>query len=443
MGRTVICIAILVAVMILGELLGGPNSKGAGLAVLFLFLPLLLAVFVFLFGKGFRYRISSGVTIICSIVLFVYMSKTTANTFGGAFLLILYPLICAVLCAVLFVVEWVTRFFKDRGFRGWWSVPLAFFVLLLVCVCYPVVVRHALVFLSKDAKIGITFHVVDSEGRDVPHASVRAAFHTGVFLGISDVTEKAGETDAGGTFFVKQKTHQVSYSVEKEGYYMTQAVLRARRGRRHDIAFVELKPGNQTLKIVLKEKRSPAALYVKTLLLRFPQSGVPYGFDCTIGDLVEPDGTGKITDLIFTYTGEKRGVLNCNYELCVQTVNGGGLIRGSQDKWSVLKSPHTAPESGYVPEVVFWFNRPQDKVRGDSMLGDDEYLLFETYSRGGQSCVRKIYGSMTLGADHDNPSGGGSRFLYFFNPVPGDRRIESDPDKNLFGKQTMNILLQP
>jgi len=55
--------------------------------------------------------------------------------------ILLYPFICAGLFAVLFVLEWLTRFFKDRGFRGWWGVPLAFFALLLVWIFHPVIHR--------------------------------------------------------------------------------------------------------------------------------------------------------------------------------------------------------------------------------------------------------------------------------------------------------------
>jgi len=433
--------------MILGELLGGTrNSKGAGLFVLFLFWPLLLAVFVFIFGRGFRRRISSGLTIICSIILLLYIHKLDSQTSGFAIggYILFYPFICAGLFAVLFAVEWFTRFFKDRGFRGWWGVPFAFFVLLLVCVCYPVVVRYTLIFLSRDAKVGITFHVVDSEGRDVPHASVRATFHTDVFLGISDVTEKAGETSVGGIFFAKQKTHQVSYSVEKDGYYMTQAVLRAKRARRHNAAFVELKSGSQTLKVVLKEKRDPAALYVKHLEIHFPQKGVPYGFDCVIGDLVEPDGKGKTADLIFTHTGERRTGDDFNYELRIETVNDGGFLRGALIPWSEMKSPYTAPESGYDSQMLLWARSIPSVISEDSYLKLNEYLVFETYSRGEQPCVGKIYGELFMNNSHKYPEGGStSYFLYFFNPVPGDRRIESDPDRNLFGKPTKYIELQP
>ena len=296
--------------------------------------------------------------------------------------------------------------------------------------------------LQKGARAKFTVCVVDSTRTPVPGATVEVGFYPHDYT-VRDSNLAVSDGD-GLCAFEGMTTAYVYLKAGKEGYYTTE--------RRHYFYVMctdcvkdgKWQPWGATLELVMKEIRSPAPLYVKyPRSITFPKKGVPCGFDCVAGDLVGPDGAGKTADLIFTFNGEKRAPLDFNYELRVRTANGGGLIRGRLDKWSELKSPHAAPETGYETEMVFRFNRPKDKVRGDSILGDDEYLLFETYSRGEQPCVGKLYGGMLFGEDYDSPERWGTGFLYFFNPVPGDRRLESDPERNLFGRGDMNVLRQP
>ncbi|MCL1920772.1 MAG: carboxypeptidase-like regulatory domain-containing protein [Kiritimatiellaeota bacterium] len=296
----------------------------------------------------------------------------------------------------------------------------------------------------RGAKAKFKILTVDSERTPVPGANVEARFITRYDIPV-DVQKK--ESDENGfCAFEGLSTSVVTLKASKEGYYTTEHehYLFVHNAPWNCVKDGRWQPWDATLELVLKEKRTPTALYVKHLWdIHLPQKRTPYGFDCAAGDLVEPDGKGKTADLIFTFIGERRSNLDFDYELRVQTVNGGGLIRGALDKWSELKSPHVAPEVEYAQEVVFRVHHTPDKILEDSKLTNNEYLLFETYSRGEEPCVGKIYGSMPFCEDSKNPEGGWLRLLYFFNPVPGDRRVESDPRKNLFGGIPATVECQP
>ncbi|MCL2104698.1 MAG: hypothetical protein FWH21_06560 [Kiritimatiellaeota bacterium] len=292
--------------------------------------------------------------------------------------------------------------------------------------------------LKRGVKAKFNLRVLDSMRTPVPDVDVDVQF-----IAWENNTSHQATSDGDGLCSFEGVTMAyVLIKATKDGYYTTkyQHYFDVAMAPYNCVKDGRWQPWDATLELVLKEKRNPAALYVKYRRgIVLPKKGVPYGFDFAVGDLVEPDGRGKVADLIFTYTAENRSIQECNRELRVQTVNGGGLIRDKRDKWSELQSSYTAPEAGYEPEIVFRLIQIPGKIVEDSKLKLTEYLLFETYSRGEQPCVGKIYGEMLFGETYQNPDGGSTGFLYFFNPVPGDRRIESDPDRNLFGRSSANI----
>lgn len=96
---------------------------------------------------------------------------------------------------------------------------------------------------------------------------------------------------------------------------------------------------------------------------------------------------------------------------------------------SELKLPHDAPESGYFPtrryeadtrgprkekRDVGYFLRTRVKLDADGEIISAHYA--------------KIYGDFRF-----DPRGAVS-FTYYFNPVPNDRNLEFDPQRNLFPK---------
>ena len=390
---------------------------------------ILLPIAGLVLGNGFRWRVSSGLSIIGCVGLYVYFYRTQSM------LILAYPFYCLTIFIVLLAIEWVTWLLKDKGYRGWWGVPLTSLMLLLVCICYPVVVRRTLVFLSPNAKIGIAFHVTDSKGRNVPHASVKVAFDTDISLGFSESTEKTGETDEGGIFVVKEKMHEVRYSVEKEGYYTTQSLLRANRKKRRQDELTKLKPGNQTLELVLKEKRDPIPMCArKNLLLEFP-SDTEVGFDCMAGDLVAPYGEGKTAHFSFVCNMSRNGSDPAGRFL-MATAPDGGFIRRSQDSFSQLHSMYEAPENGYSTLVLDF--KYMGSLAGNPMEGNkSDYLIFKSQRNGGDSYYGKIY-QLEYGIASYNSTNSGVRIGYHFNPILNDRNIEFDPKQNLSTKPASN-----
>jgi len=293
--------------------------------------------------------------------------------------------------------------------------------------------------LKKGVRARFTLRVMDSMRAPVPDVDVEVRFAA---TPDNSTTHKAVSDGEGLCSFEGVTMGHVVLKASKAGYYTTE----------HPHHFLvttpawncvkdgKWQPWDATLELVLKEMRSPAALYANQRRIVFPQQGIPYGFDCVVGDLVEPDGAGKIADLIFTCNSEEQGPLGFNRELRVETVNGGGLLRGRRDKWSKLQSPYTVPETGHEPQMIYRIIQTPNQ-RENSKLTNDEYLLFETCSRGTQPCVGKIYGgytSMSFGTPFDDPTKtkGFAHFVYYFNPILGDRSIEFDPKRNLFTRDS-------
>jgi len=280
---------------------------------------------------------------------------------------------------------------------------------------------------QKGARAKFKVHVVDSMRAPVPDANVEVSFITQYTVPVD--VQKAESDKDGLCSFEGVSASAVMLRANKEGYYKTERehYLFIQDAEWNCVKDGKWQPWDATLELVLKEKRDPITLHVKRLEIHFPKKGISYGFDCTAGDLVEPDGKGKTADLIFTYTGE-RTTQDYNIELRMETVNGGGFIRGASDMWSEMKSPYTAPAKGFEPQMLLWARSIPDVITEDSWLKRDEYLVFETYSRGEQPCVGKIQGALFMNKSFKYPEGGSTSYLlYYFNPFPGDRRIESNP----------------
>jgi len=81
------------------------TSKTIGIFA-FMFLPLIVSVIVFLLGDGFKRRISSGLSILFSLILWAYVCKVTANPeYMFPILHAIYPIVCAGAFVVFFIFE--------------------------------------------------------------------------------------------------------------------------------------------------------------------------------------------------------------------------------------------------------------------------------------------------------------------------------------------------
>jgi hypothetical protein len=74
------------------------TSKTIGIFA-FMFLPLIVLVIVFIFGDGFKRRISSGLSILFSLILGVCVYNVEPLLF------LLYPIVCASAFVVFFIFE--------------------------------------------------------------------------------------------------------------------------------------------------------------------------------------------------------------------------------------------------------------------------------------------------------------------------------------------------
>ena len=291
---------------------------------------------------------------------------------------------------------------------------------------------------GADAKI--TFHVTDSEGKNVSEAS----FHTGFIFNETSFTVVEGETDKNGVFVAEGKTsYDVNYVVQKDGYYKTSSTLYFSKRGGNDVIAGKWQPWNPTVRVKLKEIRKPTPMYMKRAEVFLPQKGEPFGYDFEKGDLVAPHGKGEQTYLLLMCTFEDRGTpFSLDYKtefFITMPQQMGGVIVNAKDMENRFVYRHEAQEHDYQPEFYLITDRTQSKILKSIELPKTEYLTFQ--SRVVQDENGKIisahYGkidNIEYGRNVKNPEGSAVFFTYYFNPTPNDRNLEYD-GSNLFGRR--------
>ncbi len=239
-------------------------------------------------------------------------------------------------------------------------------------------------------------------------------------------------TDAEGRASVNETTAgSVSFSVRKEGYYYTGG------GK---IDFMGMRAKGEALRaektLIMKKIGNPIPLYARPLrYVKIPQLNAPFGFDLEVGDWVAPHGKGKTVDMIFQISGTHKSYREHDLKLEISFPNeGDGLVEfeGSFEVGSALRSDHLAPESGYMPSLVFrrkaLYEQKSSQWLNDSKSGSNYYLRTRTELDEKGNVVRanygKIYGNFDF-LDYINVE------AYYFNPVVNDRNIEFDTKRNL------------
>lgn len=281
----------------------------------------------------------------------------------------------------------------------------------------------------------VTFRVVDSAGKEVDKAELRATFPHSDSYG--DIEVSRGYTDTNGIFIAAGMTiDSLIFDIKKEGYYTTRGVHWFYRRGDDCVQNGRWQPWNFTNTVVLKEHRNPIAMYAKRVDAPVPVRDTPVGFDLEVGDWVAPHGTGKNPDLLITYKAKVQDYWNGSLELLIACTNTlVGVSRMQKDMGSDFRSAYEAPSAGYQPEVQFAFVTTTDKDLKVEKMGDAEYLAFRVRTvlgdKGNIVSARygKIYGPIEFGVGKEHHI----RFTYYLNPTPNDRNIEFDPGKNLFG----------
>jgi len=294
----------------------------------------------------------------------------------------------------------------------------------------------------------ITLRVVERNGAPVENARAVVSFVRG-----ASEDAHIGPTDRQGVFSAEGRPLVGVYlEASKEGYYPARFDT-----TRSDV----LPPGNKIEKVfVLPRVMNPTALYALNLRegsgrsVRIPVQNEWVGYDFERGDLVEPHGKGKTTDIRFMFKNEFNGwnpspdqmrdlrrgkdseeVLRRFYGKWegVLEISFPGEQEGLYEEkeqflaYSKMKLPHEAPLDGYQPTWRYTANTYSPKtartnvgffLRTRVKLDENKKIVSANYA--------KVVGDFHLDARGD------VMLLYYFNPVPNDRNLEFDFRKNLF-----------
>jgi len=287
----------------------------------------------------------------------------------------------------------------------------------------------------------VTFRVIDSTGRPVEKANVRATFFESDSYGYINFAR--GQTDTNGLFIASGKTiYDVTFDVKKDGFYSTEGQYQFYRRGEDCVQNGRWQPWNPTNTVVLKEHRNPVAMCAKEVDIRIPVRDQAIGFDLEKGDWVAPHGQGTMADLLINFTATYEGpqAFSKRIELSVSNPRDG-VQAFALDRTSELMSLYAAPEEGYAPKLVDEQVRTRTKILKSSEIGKGQYLVFRvrsvTNEEGGivSANYGKIYGPNLLdpiieyGRMRDTDR---LMFTYYLNPTPNDRNLEFDPSRNLF-----------
>ena len=283
----------------------------------------------------------------------------------------------------------------------------------------------------KGALAAINLRVVDSAGNPVAGAELFGGFWNNE----KNDPPATGMSDANGDIWLEHIcTGDFNFSIVKDGYYKTS--LRywffktgydcAKDGR--------WLPWNPTVEVVLKERRNPTKMLVKDVDIKLPLKNADYGFDFWVGDLVAPDGNGKVADIRVKCWGDKPYPPSRNFtnELLVVSASvGGGFVVKAKDKWSEFPSDYEAPENGYSESFHLSMKRSEIKIFENVELAETDYLIVKIVrgkagGNGAGSWYGKIYGPLIYGIMTNDREGAGVKFSYYLNLTPDDRNLEAE-----------------
>lgn len=292
-------------------------------------------------------------------------------------------------------------------------------------------------------EFAVSVVVTDQDGTAVEGAAVKASF---VFFGSSSKSVRVeGRSDSGGYVTLRAKGEtQVSIFVKKEGYYPSAKPVNLYESDENGYS----KPKNPHVDIVLKKIKNPIPMIARgdDVQLLLPVLNEPVGYDLFVDDWVVPYGEGKISDLLFQYSGKvDRTEVDAN--LFVSMGNGGFSRFSMNDDGSVLKSGYRAPPdpSEYEDRLV---HRIKRSVVDEVLLSESTYqegvgyylLLRPVYDSDGnlkEAYYGKLYDDIRF-----QPTINGKcavKFSAFYvNPIKNDTNVEFDPKRNLLQSSAEN-----
>ena len=283
-----------------------------------------------------------------------------------------------------------------------------------------------------------TAKIVDSNGRPIEGAAIKARF-TG-----SNFKVERGETDKKGLFTAEGKTTTFcNFGVSKEGYYMSGYSFEPMLVK-GEIAFGRWQPWNPTIEVVMKEKRNPIPMYIGTFgHVKIPAYNKPVGYDLEKGDWVAPYGDGSIKDFIFVFKVSDKDAnpwddhWRCSFELTFSNEKDGiQEYYEPEDNQSKYIWPYKAPETGYQSKWSGFRIKVNDGPIEKSYKEDRHYIFrvrTKVDNNGNIIDARygKIRSDMLLGLRT-------IRFAYYFNHT-GTRNLEYDTEAPLMINQNPKL----
>jgi hypothetical protein len=272
----------------------------------------------------------------------------------------------------------------------------------------------------------VTIHVVDETGSSLSSATAFASYYVPPPANATEAgSRKEAVTDTNG--FVTLSAHSgpvVICGANKAGYYQSSGLSFEFKSKTND----RWQPWNPTETLLLKRIVKPIPMYARSIRSGPPAFNKPVGYDMGKGDWVAPYGKGESTDIVFTGNLDQKSKKEFDFKLAVSFPNpGDGLQPFSvpeTEKYSGLRSPHQAPEVGYLPEIVRNMSRHPGKGTKNDMNDPSRNYFFRVRTlldaKGGvkSALYGKIYGDFM-------------QFTYYLNPTSNDRNVEFDPKQNL------------
>ena len=311
---------------------------------------------------------------------------------------------------------------------------MQFYALLCVSVFAVVSLEGCVAAVNPSKPIEIK--VVDEDGHPVESVTVTYIFNG---VTVNDNVHKRAKTNQEGIVEESGPSYFGAYiQITKDGYYKS-TIDRVRDDRDAE---------KWSLEVVLREIRSPVAMFAKKVRSYVPAENVRVGYDLTMGDWISPYGNGTVSHMYFTYSGTFEDYSSYEGQLQLSFSNAGdGLIEivDPYRELSSLKLPHEAPSRGYR-ETKYWTMKAskQQSADIDSYNGELSYYFRVNTTLDEKGNVisanyGKIYGDIRFQLIPETQANGRGpgyvSFTYYFNPTPNDRNVEFDPTKNLLTEE--------
>lgn len=301
--------------------------------------------------------------------------------------------------------------------------------------------RILLQFLVAATALADQVVVRDFEGRPVPEAAVRVLLvrRNHPFSDGSELV--SGVTDERGCWhFVPGAFHVSRVHVDKVGHH----------GVRMEGLAVPMTPSRE---VILPRKGEAVPLHARRARGEMPghafSGSVSYDFEK--GDLVAPGHRGVRPDVVVRIDAEQVGwagwrtpaevkallakernpaeratllARNGKWQTALELSfpgEGDGIIESQYAAYALMRMPSVAPSSGYMRKAEFSGQAGLSTERGFFLR---VRTVRDVAGKITSANYAKIYGAPVF-------SPGGFAFRYYFNPVPNDRRLEMDLERNL------------